>query len=145
MSDTINAGDVIGKTLIGRTRISVFRDASNSAVSFATVAAGQPVGVVDSYLMPGENRAVMWWMFKDPSNQFYYTPHKVNYFDVSDLKKQGVLTVDEKLRAEQEVIDRENLPWWEFLVKKYGVWILLAGLAFKAVPAVIDNAFKSRK
>jgi len=105
---TFSAGDIIGKTLIATRKVTII-NSQGAPIGF--VNAGQPVGVVDSYLpiKPGE-RSVLWWAF-NMNGFFYYVAHQQNLFDVSAIKKQGVLSLDEIYQKQIEAADAESRGW----------------------------------
>lgn len=105
---TFNAGDLIGKTFIARRDITII-NASGNPIGY--VKAGQPVGVVDSWLpiKPG-TRSVLWWAF-NLNGFFYYVAHAQGLFDISTIKKQGVLSLDEIYKKELEKADAESRGW----------------------------------
>lgn len=128
---TYDVGDIIGKTLIARIKVAVYRTPVDSATPMGYVAPGSPVGVVYSYLLPNVNygRSKMYWVFYDAQQQQYYTIHDPAFYDLTNLKQQGVLTVEEKLAAEELAA----APWYERLIRKYGIWILGAVVVAGAV------------
>lgn len=143
MAETFNAAQIIGKTLFAKTKIGVYRDASDSAEPYGYVSQGQPVGVVYSWLdpNPGWGRSGLWWVFKD-INAWYYVPHKENIFDVSELKKQGAITVTEQVAIEKEKqrqLELESMPWYKQLAKTYGPWVLGAYIAVNLLPPFISG------
>ena len=87
-----NAGAIIDKTLIARKRLTVYNSAG---LPVGFVAANNPAGIVYSYLEPKPGvRDRLTWQFSLNGN-FYYIPHELGNFDVSSIRKQGVLTLDE--------------------------------------------------
>lgn len=119
MGASYSADEIIGKTLVAKVRVGYYTDPTDSAKPIGYVAAGQPIGVVYSYLMPNPTygRSGLWWAFKGSSGNFYYVKHQLDTFDVDSLKQQGALTEMEKIEAAQS----ENLPWYEKLIKNYGI------------------------
>jgi hypothetical protein len=129
MPDASNysADDILDKTLYASQRIPVYTAAppyTGSETPIGYVEAGQPVGIVYSYLNadPTRGRGNLWWMFYPASNysDYYYTEQVGGYYDVSSLRAQGVLSLTEK----QAAADNANKPWYEQLISKYGPWIL---------------------
>lgn len=108
-----NAGSIIDKTLIAKKKLTVYNSAG---LPVGFVAAGQPAGVVYSYLdiKPGV-RDKLTWQFSLHGN-FYYIPHEMNAFDVSSIKKQGVLTLDEIYNNELAKIDADSRGWFAKLL-----------------------------
>lgn len=131
--DVYNAGDLINKTLIAHRDVPVYIFPGESEVPIGIVKAGNPVGIVYSYLSPSptQDRTRLWWQFSPASNydRYYYAPHEQGYYDVSAIRQQGVLTLEEK----QEEEELANLPWYERLIRKYGGWVVLAVLGSAAI------------
>jgi hypothetical protein len=96
---TFNAADIIGKTLIAKTNVSLRRLPLDNDAIIYNVKAGIPVGVVATYLLPNKDRNNIYWGFDDANGKMYYAEHKVGRFDVTELKQQGVLTAQEKKDA----------------------------------------------
>jgi hypothetical protein len=99
---TFNAGDVIGKTLIAKKNIPLVRQPADNAQVIYNVSPGQSVGVVDTFLLPNENRSSLYWSFKDANGKSYFAKHAVGNFDVKELQQQGLLTLQEQQAAEIE-------------------------------------------
>lgn len=142
MDATFSAADIVDKTLTARTAVKVYYDATDKAVAFGSVAAGEPVGVVYSWLdpAPSQGRSGLWWMFRNSTGVFYYAPHASSNFDISELKKQGVITIAEKVKD----ADLAALPWYEQLIKKYGIWLIAVPVVGVIAPPLINNLFKNR-
>lgn len=119
-ADTFSVSEIIGKTLIANVSIPVYEDASDSAQPVGYVNAGQPVGVVSSWLDPSptEDRSELWWVFNRPNDFPYYVKHGIGLFNISSLQQQGVLTDVQQAQA------AAGSPWYETLIKKYGPWVL---------------------
>jgi hypothetical protein len=108
-STVFNAGDLMGKTLIARKRLTAYNSSLTEPIGY--IAAGQPAGVVYSYLEPKPGvRDKLFWVF-EVNGFFYYIPHERGAFDVSVIKQQGVLTLEEKLQKELERQDQESRGW----------------------------------
>ena len=93
---TFNAADIIGKTLIAKKQTNILRLPSSNAISVYEANAGETIGVVNSYLLPNNQRNNIFWMFEDSNGKPYYVEHQQNQFDVKTLQSQGVLTLEEK-------------------------------------------------
>jgi len=139
MSEIVNAGDCVDKTLIAVKRIPVYKQAVDGAEVAGYVEAGQPAGVVYAWLNanPGLPRSTMWWSFYPVNGMWYYAPHDPNAFSLSALKQQGVITVTEKTRLEQEAAANANRTWYEKLINQYW-WIPIVGIAVWKVPGIIS-------
>ena len=97
-----NVTQIVGKTLIAKKSVPLKRIASDSAPTVFTVSPGDTVGVVDSYLMPGNDRSNIYWSFYDDQNKIYYAPHDVGRFDVKELQNQGALTLEQQQQQQAE-------------------------------------------
>lgn len=135
-----NVEDIMDKTLFAKAKVPIYDNvppAQKKLVGYALP--GNPVGVVYSYLAadPTRGRNNLWWMFYPASNYShnYYAEQIGGYYDVSQLKAQGVLSIEEQIQKEEE----ENLPWYEKLITKYGPWILGAGIAAAAVKGILSR------
>lgn len=96
---TFNAADIIGKTLVARKTTDILRAATDNATVVYEASPGSSIGTVYSYLLPGANRTNLYWQFLDENNKPYYVEHKLGQFDISTIKGQGVLTLEEKQQA----------------------------------------------
>ena len=93
---TFNAADIIGKTLVARKTTDILRAPNDNAEVVFEAAPGSSIGTVYSYLLPGANRTNLYWQFLDENNKPYYVKHSTGQFDISTIKGQGVLTLEEK-------------------------------------------------
>lgn len=91
-----NAADIIDKTLVARKTTSIVRVADDQAPSVYEATPGTTIGTVYSYLLPNENRDTLYWQFYDQNNRAYYVKHKPGQFDISTIRSQGALTLEEK-------------------------------------------------
>ncbi len=80
---TYSAADIIGATLIAKQPVPIVASPYDDAPTIRTVATGQPVGIVDSYLEPAAGRSGLYWMYYDLNNQPYYTRHHSGWYEVS--------------------------------------------------------------
>lgn len=123
-----SAQDIVGKTLYAVRRIPVRRLPADDAPIVTYIVPGQPVGVVYSFLEPRAGRSTLYWQFKD-SNGPYYTPHQENFYDLDQLRAQGVLTLEEKKEAEKPYVEQFGNKIANGLLLFGGLWIGLQ--AFK--------------
>lgn len=108
-----NAGAIIDKTLIARKKLAVYNSAG---LPVGYVAAGQPAGIVYSYLEPKPGvRDKITWQFSLNGN-FYYIPHELGAFDISSIRKQGVYTLDEIYQDQLKKEDEESRGWFAKLL-----------------------------
>lgn len=117
---TYSVSQVIDKTLIALVDTPVYKLPLDSQQPFATVKAGQPVGVVFSWLDPSAERSVLYWMFYTSDGKAYYAKNLPGQYDVNSLRQQGVLTTQEVIAAEQA----KNNTWYENIISKYGGYVL---------------------
>jgi hypothetical protein len=96
---TFNAADIIGKTLVAKSQVPLYRLPNDNAAIVYTVSPGQSLGIVQSFLLPGANRTNLYWQFKDQNNNFYYSEHKQGIYDVKELSDQGALTLQQQQAA----------------------------------------------
>lgn len=132
--------EIIGKNLIAAAPVTIKRSPFDSAGSVYTVPTGQSVGVVYSYLMPKENRSVLYWVFKDSTGREYYAPHQQGLYSLTALKDQGTLTVKEQTEIKQE--QSESLQ--TFLSKNIKIIVLIIAGAI-VLKSVLPEIIKSRK
>lgn len=142
---TINAGDIIGHTLLAAQQVPVYDQANDSAQPSGYVSAGNPVGIVYSYLSPdpSKGRNELWWMFEPlPGDSqigddqgFYYVPHNKDYFNTTALTDSGVLTV-----AQATALKAGTQPSTaEKLLDKYIPWLIGGIVAIGIGKAVINK------
>lgn len=136
-----SVADVVGKTLYAKAKVPVYRDANDNAQPFGYVAAGQPVGVVFSWLdvNPAYNRSVLYWMFQATAGGFYYTKQIGGYYDVDALRAQGVITVEEKIEEEKEKADEASMNPIELMIHRYGKYAIYTIIGVVAVKAAIQK------
>ena len=134
---TYNAQDIIDKSLTAQTPVQLKRLPSDSAPVVYTVAAGAPVGTVFSYLMPSNDRRRLYWMFKDEKGKPYYAENSEGRYKISALKAQGVITTEDKTKAEQLA----NEPIKDTITRTATRLVLIAAAAYVAAK-VLPNMFK---
>lgn len=145
-------GDVIGKTLIVKKNVPILKHAYDGSPSIGYVKAGNPAGVVYSYLEPNPSygRSQVFWIFEQ-NYTYYYIKHDPTAFDVSALKREGVLTVDEKVQQElekQQELENASKSWIDRLFGA-GDGSLFGGVAnvlkYAAIAAVAYYGYKAIK
>lgn len=110
--------DLINKTLIAKKAVKVYDLPGRNEIG--VVQPGNPVGVVYSWVGP-DLAGNIYYAFQNPGGVFYYTKHEKGVYDISALKRQGVISVQDKIKEEE----LKSLPWYEQLIKKYGLTLLL--------------------
>lgn len=137
-SPTYSAADIVDKTLIAKKQLAVYDYPDATYPPIGYVAAGQPVGIVYSWVGGGDSTGArdLWWVFyPDGSGRYYYAPHKEGDFDLSALAAQGVVSLEQK-QADAEF---QNLPVVERYVRKYGPWLLFAVLGAAAIKGYLSR------
>lgn len=154
--DTVNikgkiysAGSIIDKSLFAAKKLDIYdspTDKNYTGKIIGYVNAGSSCGVVDTYLLPdpAKGRTKFWWVFKPASNysRAYYIPHDSSNFDLSSLKQQGVITIEEKIEQEKEKEEKENQTWYEKIADSIGKTAtnLAIGIgAFLIIREIIKN------
>lgn len=146
MPDTIyDVSQVIDKTLIAAQDVPIFASPYDGATQIGTVSAGQPVGIVYSWIEadPTQGRQGIWWQFQPVSaySHYYYAPHAAGLYNIDALREQGAITVTEQIAQQQAKEDAANEPWYTVILKKVLPVAVLIGLG----SAVIKGYFSSRK
>jgi len=130
---TYDISDMIGNTIYATIPMAVYIHADDSASPDHIVPAGQPIGVLYSWLNPSASydRQELWFMYwPDDMDQPYYTKYGPGY-NFPALAAQGVQTTQQKADAAALAAK----PWYEQAIIKYGPYILgtaLIGVAIKA-------------
>lgn len=136
---TYSADAIIGKTLIAAKPVQIKRIPMDNATVVFTVATGQPVGVVTSFVNPAEGRSRLYWQFRDKDGRYYYSEHVQGLYSLSALSDQGVLTTKQETEAAAEANKKFNLA--EFIQKNITlVVITAAAVALGKQP--LANLFK---
>jgi hypothetical protein len=143
IGDLYDATQIIGKTLVAATDVPVYSlppSANQNAVQIGIVKQGNPVGVVYSYLDadPSQNLTTLWWQFYPASNWsgYFYAPHQSGLYDVAALQQQGVLSLTEQAKQQEEA----NKPWYEKILDQ-----ALPVIALTILGAVAIGAYIKRK
>lgn len=127
---TFSIDQLIDKNLQALSNVPIYNRANDSASPVTTIAAGNSVGTLYSWLdaNPLEGRNETWFMFAASPDQmsfadyggFYYVPLHSGYFDVQNLIDQGTLTV-----AQATALANAAAPTLMTYISKYLPWILL--------------------
>lgn len=120
---TYSVNQIIGKTLIAKVETKLYSGAKGTPSVIGTVKAGQPLGIVWSYLRPEQADGRSWLMF-DSNGRFFFVPNEAA--TNTGLKDQGALTLKDEIKKEQQEEERRNDPVGYYL-KKYGLPVLLIG------------------
>lgn len=133
---------VVDKTLTAIKDLPVYDTYPRTGVvpkQIGTVKAGNPAGIVYSYLNPDatQGRNELWWMFYPVgSGPYYFMPHHVGDFDVSALNQQGVISVQDQITQQQEA----DKPWYMQIVDK----IIPIGLTAIVGVAIIKGVLSKK-
>jgi lambda repressor-like predicted transcriptional regulator len=133
-----SAASIIGKTLTAKQPISIKRAASDSAATVYTVAPGQSVGVVYSYLLPAPGRNTLYWQFLDNTGRAYYAAHSPTAYSLTAIQQQG----GKSLEQEQKEQERKNETLTDWLKRNTttAVLIIAGAIVLKSVlPALINK------
>jgi hypothetical protein len=122
---------MIDKTIIAAGTVPVYLHANDSASPSYSIASGQPIGVLYSWLTadPAYNRSELWFMFEDSGGTPYYTKWGPGMYNFNALEAQGVMTDEQKAAAEAAA----NKPWYEKLVGQILPWVVGAIVVGAAV------------
>lgn len=118
---------LIGKSMYAKEKLPLYKTTS-SAKPYGYVMSGGFIGVLDSWI---NKEGKIWFVFKSNAGQ-YVVPYIAYSFEPKALKEQGAKTDEQLLREAQEKADRENSPI-EYYLKKYGIWVVVAVIAGKAL------------
>lgn len=98
MADQIySAAQVIGKSLIAKTKINIRRLPSQTAEILSVTKPGQTVGKVYSYV---EKEGFIWWQLNNEKGP--WVAHKAGWYSITALKSQGAKTVEQEIEEKQE-------------------------------------------
>jgi len=119
---TYTVNQILDKNLFASVDTKLYKGDFKTVVG--TVKAGQPIGIVYSYLRPDQADGRSWLMFETSYLKFFFVPNEVA--SGTGLKDQGTLTVSEEIKQEQLEQQKESDPVGYYL-KKYGLPVLLIG------------------
>lgn len=155
MSDAVpsiegySMNQIVDKTLYAKTNMYVYGSAANGTPPTYGVKAGDPIGVVYSWLdaNPTYGRTGIWFMFYPSGGQsnYYYAPYVQGWYDVSELQVQGALTDLQVIQAEKDKEKEDNTTWYEKLGDKLVpviIWVSLGVAAIKILPDILRRERK---
>lgn len=132
--------DLIGKTIVAKGDVNLYRLPSDSAPIEYTVKPNNSVGVVDSYLLPTSGRAYVYLMFYDTNKRPYYMRWG-SAINTSSLLNQGVKS-DETKAAEAAAANKPfNLA--DFIQKN--ITLVVVTLAAVALAKTGIQTYSARK
>lgn len=130
--------DLIDKTLFAKKETKLYRNAANDAKPYATVKAGNAIGVLYSWVGSKSNREIDWLMFYDANNKPYYVPMIANTLDEASLKQQGVKTVEELTKEKQDK-EKKEAGAVSYYIEKYVPYLLGAIIIVPVLKSIIDK------
>jgi len=128
---TYSVSQLIGKTFYAKQKIGLYKTTA-SASPYAYVNAGGYIGKLDSWIEKGDQ---LWFLFKYGNNEQFvikYIPYSI---DQSVIKSEGAKTVEQEAKEKElAALQAGGLgDHIEYYLRKYGLWILGAFVAGKAI------------
>jgi hypothetical protein len=139
MSKTFNIKNLIGKPLTAKVATKLYRTPSDNAKHFASVAAGQPLGILFSWINPSANSNSLWFMFNDSKNKPYYVKYTKTLLNPNDLKRQGIKDVETETKEIKEKEDLESKGSIRFYIEKYAPYLIGAIIIIPIAKKIIDK------
>lgn len=103
--------------------VRVYSNPSEAGFKYITKK-GNPIGKYTSYLLPKAGRPDAWVELQTGPSTYVYVRNEA--LSSGDLKEQGVATVEQQVKEEQDRLAREADPVGYYL-KKFGLPALLIG------------------
>jgi len=139
MGKSYTIKDLLDKPLIAKKATKLYRLPYDSAKHYASVAAGQPLGTLYSWINPNANTKYVWFSFYDSKNKPYYVPYKPNLLNSDDLKRQGVKDVETQTKEKKEQEKLESKGTFRFYLEKYAPYIIGALFIVPIAKKIIDK------
>ena len=136
---TFNLKSILGKPLTAKVATKFYREASDNAKPYASVAAGQYMGNLYSWINPGPRTKSLWLMFYDTQNKPYYVRYSSNLVSATELKKQGIKDVEKETKEEKEKADLESKGAFKFYLEKYAPFLIAAVFLVPLGKKIIDK------
>lgn len=141
MAGSYNVGDLMGKTLKAKKQLIAWIGSPNSK-TFFTIPGGKNAGVLYSYVYAGKNKKDLFFEFEgnmSTLDQPYFVMYSKGAFDGSELREQGVKTVEQKIKEKEEEEARDKHPV-EYYIDKYGKKVLIfTGVTVITVVAIKEG------
>ena len=134
--NTYTADQIIDKTLIGLKPVDVKLEPLDSAAIDHTIATGNPVGVVASWVT--DTNGAVWWQFYDSFENPYYVKHAVGEFSIQSLQDQGAVTVKQATAA-AAAANTSTIDKIGVLAKTYLPWIIGGYIMVKVVVPLVSK------
>jgi hypothetical protein len=136
---TFNISNLIDKPLTAKVATKLYRTANDTAKNYASVAAGQPLGTLFSYIKPNENTKNLWFMFYDSNNKPYYVKYTTNLISATALNKAGVKDVTKEVKEAEKKKEFEEKGAIRFYIEKYAPYIIGAIFLIPIAKKLIDK------
>lgn len=134
-----SVSDVIGKSIIASKDTPIYRRADDSTKPVFTAKKGQSIGVVWSFIRPGELSRYSWLMFEDNNQRPYYI--KTDNVASQVMTSQGAKDTETKA-AEEEKANQSGRDFWSNKALT-ALGILAAAYLFKdAITAFVSGKRK---
>lgn len=141
--DLYDVSKIIDKTLVADKDLPVFDSVptkANKPMQIGIVLKGNPAGIVYSYINadPANNRPNVWWMFYPATTNgpYYYMPHNAGDFNVSAIRQQGVISVQEQVEEDKRKEEDANKEWYEKIMDRVipvGATVIIAAAIIKGI------------
>lgn len=102
-----SADQIIGKNLVAKRSVALKRLPQASAATIYTVAPGNNVGTVYSYV-GGREGQPLWWQFLDAKGRYYYALHDSAAFSLDVIRDQGAMSEAEQAKEQAEKKKQEQ-------------------------------------
>ncbi len=123
-----SVGEIMDKTMYAENDVPVYSKTATAPLNWKTpayiVKKGQAIGRVFSYLKPSTDHGAALMFYPKTDGASYYYVIDNDKISSSAIKEQGVQTVAEQVKEEQDKKLREDDPVGYYL-KKYGLPALL--------------------
>jgi len=130
--------DIIDKNIRAVKNVDLYRNAIDNAIPFASVKAGNNIGILFSIVTAKAGRSIDYLMFYDSNNKAYYVPVKSGTLDEVDLKQQGAKTVEERTKEEENKA-KKDAGAVSYYIEKYVPYILGAIIIVPVLKSIIDK------
>lgn len=139
MSKTYSLASLVGKPLLAKTATKLYRNPTDTSTNYASVKAGQTLGVLYSWVNPNANTNSLWFMFYDSQNKPYYVKYRIDLVDRDDLARQGIKDVETETKEKKEKEERESKGAVQFYIEKYAPFLIAAVFVIPIAKQIIDK------
>lgn len=126
-----SADQIIGKTLIARVPLKLYRYPNTTAAVVYTAKPGEAVGKV--YSWTGGGASPLFWMYYDANGKTYYSLHGEGIYDIKALQEQGALTVEEVREQQNPPTPTQQIVNTVTTAIKWGLFAFIGFQAYKAI------------